>query len=325
METSRLPKFSENFAKLRGDMSQAQFAEKLGISRATVGLYENGSRLPDALVLRNIAKKCGVSTDYLVGLVPEPTNKIDMRAMCEYTGLSSETLSLIHRIYAFTSPHHIFALDDFLRIYAKEIYYGLTEVRNNANTASSLLKKLEGLGAFSEEISAAEFPFYYANFISEHFDAEQTETALQKSKSSQIDDELFEEAESVAQKLELSIFRLSKTAGNFADIYNADDILTKLRATLRNQELYRINTEMGEMWADVLSGKFECTAKGFDGTGESSDAEYEELRFTLPPDTAPFSARNIPSTAVEAQSDTLGGDPSPIEERQDGRHKEDKR
>lgn len=68
MEQKRMPVFAERFAELRGDKTQGEFAEFLGISRPTVGFYENGTRLPDAAVLCQIAKKCGVSADWLLGI-----------------------------------------------------------------------------------------------------------------------------------------------------------------------------------------------------------------------------------------------------------------
>lgn len=64
----KMPIFAARFSVLRGERTQAEFAEFLGISRPTVGFYENGERIPDALVLKQIAERCGVTTDYLVGL-----------------------------------------------------------------------------------------------------------------------------------------------------------------------------------------------------------------------------------------------------------------
>lgn len=70
----KLPIFAARFSEMRGERTQAEFAQFLGISRATVGFYENGERVPDALVLRQIAERCGVTTDYLVGLSDNKTN-----------------------------------------------------------------------------------------------------------------------------------------------------------------------------------------------------------------------------------------------------------
>ena len=68
MEQARPLRFRERFSKLRGDESQKDFATRIGISRPTVGFYENGDRLPQADVLKQIAERCGVSTDWLLGL-----------------------------------------------------------------------------------------------------------------------------------------------------------------------------------------------------------------------------------------------------------------
>ena len=68
MEQARPLRFRERFSKLRGDESQKDFATRIGISRPTVGFYENGDRLPQADVLKQIAERCGVSTDLLLGL-----------------------------------------------------------------------------------------------------------------------------------------------------------------------------------------------------------------------------------------------------------------
>lgn len=68
MEVNRFPEFSSRFRKLRGNKTQAEFAEKVGISRPTVGYYENGTRFPDAITLRKIAENCNVSADWLLGL-----------------------------------------------------------------------------------------------------------------------------------------------------------------------------------------------------------------------------------------------------------------
>lgn len=75
--------FKQRFNKLRDDMTQAQFAEFLGISRPTVGFYENGDRIPDAVTLKKIVSKCGVTADYLLGETDTPNR--------EYVNIADET------------------------------------------------------------------------------------------------------------------------------------------------------------------------------------------------------------------------------------------
>lgn len=86
-------KFKANFNKLRGDMTQAEFAKFLGISRPTVGFYENGARIPDALTLRKIASKCNVPADYLLGIVESKIQ--DNTQTYKELGLSDEAIGAL--------------------------------------------------------------------------------------------------------------------------------------------------------------------------------------------------------------------------------------
>lgn len=61
--------FQNIFKRLRtsSGLTQAEIAEKLGISRSTIGMYETGAREPDFEVLEKIADFFNVDTDYLLG------------------------------------------------------------------------------------------------------------------------------------------------------------------------------------------------------------------------------------------------------------------
>lgn len=100
-EKSRFPIFRERFRELQGDRSNTEFAEFLGISRQTVGFYCNGDRIPDALGLKEIAATCGVSADWLLGLSDVQSGEIELRQVCDYTGLSQESIERL-RLIKFT-------------------------------------------------------------------------------------------------------------------------------------------------------------------------------------------------------------------------------
>ncbi len=89
---SRFPKFQERFRKLQGEMSNTEFADFLGLTRQTIGFYLNGNRIPDILVLRQIAKRCNVSSDWLIGLTDIQGVDKTVRAVAEFTGLSEESV-----------------------------------------------------------------------------------------------------------------------------------------------------------------------------------------------------------------------------------------
>lgn len=61
--------FQNIFKRLRvaSNFTQAEMAQKLGISRSTIGMYETGAREPDFETLEKIADFFNVDTDYLLG------------------------------------------------------------------------------------------------------------------------------------------------------------------------------------------------------------------------------------------------------------------
>jgi len=80
---NRFPIFQERFKLLRGNIPQDEFAKKIGVSRPTVGFYENGERLPDALVLKKISENLNVSVDYLLGIDVENKLELENKVMSE--------------------------------------------------------------------------------------------------------------------------------------------------------------------------------------------------------------------------------------------------
>ena len=67
--------------RLRENMTQAQLAQKLGLTKSVISAYETGLRLPSYDVLIHISKIFKVSTDYLLGV--ESQQGIDLSGISE--------------------------------------------------------------------------------------------------------------------------------------------------------------------------------------------------------------------------------------------------
>ena len=73
--------------RLKNNMTQAQLAHKLGLTKSVISAYETGLRLPSYDILIHIAKIYSVSTDYLLGI--ERKQEIDL------SGLSQEEINAL--------------------------------------------------------------------------------------------------------------------------------------------------------------------------------------------------------------------------------------
>lgn len=73
--------------RLKENMTQAQLAQKLGLTKSVISPYETGLRLPSYDILIHISKIYNVSTDYLLGL--------DHRQEIDLSGLSQEEVAAV--------------------------------------------------------------------------------------------------------------------------------------------------------------------------------------------------------------------------------------
>ena len=75
------------------DMTQAELARKLDVTKSVISAYENGLRLPSYDILIDISRIFHVSTDYLLGL--ERRQEIDLSGLTE-----EEITALLQLIHA---------------------------------------------------------------------------------------------------------------------------------------------------------------------------------------------------------------------------------
>lgn len=86
-------------------MSQADFAERIGITGSAVSSYENGMRLPSYDVLIKMARLFKVSTDFLLGYTD--------KTVLDVTGLTRKQINEIQNIVITYQRHNILYKQSF--------------------------------------------------------------------------------------------------------------------------------------------------------------------------------------------------------------------
>ena len=119
-----------------------QFADMVGISKSTLGYYENDKRMPDIEILTRIADTLNVNADYLIGRTNTTALKGKMKTVCEFTGLSDCAVEYLSELvknkdYAKLSIiNHLF--DELTEDYDFYSY----ETQNGEEAANSILGAL---------------------------------------------------------------------------------------------------------------------------------------------------------------------------------------
>ena len=75
--------------------SVREFAQYLDMNRQNIDRYINGDRFPDYSTIIQICTRMNVSADWLLGLSDVCQLSAEMRAVCEYTGLSEKAVEKI--------------------------------------------------------------------------------------------------------------------------------------------------------------------------------------------------------------------------------------
>ncbi|MDF0601081.1 helix-turn-helix domain-containing protein [Psychromarinibacter sp. C21-152] len=74
---------------LRGESTQAEFAERLGLTRSALANYENGRTKPKPSLLREISRKLGISEDFL--LSGQVRNEYELNLVVTGRGMLNES------------------------------------------------------------------------------------------------------------------------------------------------------------------------------------------------------------------------------------------
>ena len=106
---------------------QKDLAKELGVSDNTISYFAKGERAPNLEQIIKMSKIFNVSTDYLLGNFPDPTNDMDKQFVCKYLGVSSKA---IDNIKESNFCNEVFGNDDsivdsFLSLGELNYFFGL--------------------------------------------------------------------------------------------------------------------------------------------------------------------------------------------------------
>ena len=157
IKPGKIPTFKDRLVELRGNLTNVEFADMIGISRQTIGFYLNGDRIPDAEMLLKICTALNVSSDYLLGLSDVKSTDSDLQGACKYTGLTEESMNNIT-----AHSFHAAELNDILsRDELPIIFDAMQEYKNTCSRIDAYLKQDTQTGT---ELKTLEKQFEYSYF-----------------------------------------------------------------------------------------------------------------------------------------------------------------
>lgn len=86
----------------KGPALKEALATELGVTSEMIRRYCEAKEFPSIRRLLSIARFFDVSLDYLIGLSDVKNPNAEIKAICEYTGLSEESVEILHHLYEST-------------------------------------------------------------------------------------------------------------------------------------------------------------------------------------------------------------------------------
>ena len=104
--------FAETIRKIRGEngLSQRELAERVFVTRTTIAKWENGTRLPDAVMISRLAKCLNIDVNTLLSAVTESDESPNVIMVDDRKNILSGGLPILEEampyasIVGFTSP-----------------------------------------------------------------------------------------------------------------------------------------------------------------------------------------------------------------------------
>lgn len=130
--------------KTRDSMAKKMTEQGLSCNTSTITKHYNGDRKISTEYIIKYAKYFGVSADYLLGLSIAPTVDKDVQFVCDYVGLSQESVEkLANKIKGDDSQKMVNALisQDFLYLISKNLIKAFNNVFSEKLYCEVMIKK----------------------------------------------------------------------------------------------------------------------------------------------------------------------------------------
>lgn len=134
---SRLPYTLKKLRTKKG-LSQQAVADALGLSRSTLGNYEQGTRTPDLDTMSSFADFYGVTIDYLHGRSSNPSLNHEDEIRLSKNADDSRTMKLTNRIRELRRLNKLSQEDIAIKLGISTSAYGFYEQGKTAPSAKTL-------------------------------------------------------------------------------------------------------------------------------------------------------------------------------------------
>ena len=119
-----------------------RFADMVGISKSTLGYYENDKRMPDIEILARIADTLNVNADYLIGRTNTTAQKGKMKTVCEFTGLSDCAVEYLSELVKNKDYEKLSVINHLFDELSEDYDFYSYETQNGEEAANSILGAL---------------------------------------------------------------------------------------------------------------------------------------------------------------------------------------
>ena len=158
--------FAETIKQLRTekDLSQAQLAELIFVTRSTIARWENGSRMPDSVMISRLAKCLGVDTGRLFSLLSEEEETLNIIMLDDESIILSGGLPVLEEVFpdaiitGFTKPSEAI---EYAR--SNQVSLAFLDIEMGPVNGLEICRKLQQINSKTNVIFLTAYPDYSLN------------------------------------------------------------------------------------------------------------------------------------------------------------------